>query len=98
MGIGTRNMKKALLRALLEPTADYASWNRRAITLRVWRYWKSKIVAVAGGMGNVLSASRYASGSEWLENVRAYEKEILSRRGKHCLMRRKRLIRPTGRQ
>ena len=34
--IGTRNMKKALLRALLEPT------KRRAITVRVWHCWKSR--------------------------------------------------------
>ncbi|EFP73660.1 L-rhamnose isomerase domain protein [Shigella dysenteriae 1617] len=36
--IGTRNMKKALLRALLEPTAEL----RKLVTLRVWRYWKNR--------------------------------------------------------
>ncbi len=55
-------MKKALLRALLEPTAELRKLDRRAITLRVWRYWKSRNRCRAGGMGNVLSTSRYASG------------------------------------
>ncbi len=40
--IGTRNMKKALLRALLEPTPSCASWRTTAITPPAWRCSKSK--------------------------------------------------------
>lgn len=40
--IGTRNMKKPCYVRYWNLPLNYASWNRRAITLRVWRYWKSR--------------------------------------------------------
>jgi L-rhamnose isomerase len=40
--IGTRNMKKALLRALLEPTAQLRQLEATAITPPAWRCWKSR--------------------------------------------------------
>lgn len=55
--IGTRNMKKALLRALLEPTETLRTLSKTAITPHVWRCWKSKIAAVASRVGALLPAS-----------------------------------------
>jgi L-rhamnose isomerase len=40
--IGTRNMKKALLRALLEPVAALKQLELTATTPPVWRCWKSR--------------------------------------------------------
>ncbi|XPE37726.1 L-rhamnose isomerase [Shigella flexneri] len=59
--IGTRNMEKALLRALLEPVAALNSWRKTATTPRACAAGRAEIPAVAGGVGNVLPTSRYAS-------------------------------------
>lgn len=40
--IGTRNMKKPCYVRYWNLPLSCASWKRRAITLRVWRYWKSR--------------------------------------------------------
>ncbi len=69
-------MKKALLRAFWNLPLSCASWKRRAITLRVCTAGRAEIVAVAGGLGNVLPRHDTPAGSEWLESVRAYEKEF----------------------
>lgn len=79
--IGTRNMQKALLRAMLEPTAnlmqkelegDYTS--RLALTEEyktypfgaVWDYFCEK--------------NGVPVGADWLDEVKAYESEVLSKR------------------
>lgn len=60
--IGTRNMKKALLRALLEPTAELRKLESgRRLHCASGTAGRAEIVAVAGGLGNVLPTSRYAS-------------------------------------
>ena len=79
--IGTRNMQKALLRALLEPTADLMRLEldgdntaRLALTEEyktypfgaVWDYFCEK--------------NGVPVGAAWLDEVRAYEKEVLSKR------------------
>lgn len=79
--IGTRNMKKALLRALLEPTAqlrqlendgDYTARGaaRRAKSLPWQAIWE-------------MYCQRHdtPAGSQWLDSVRAYENAVLSQRG-----------------
>lgn len=80
--IGTRNMQKALLRAMLEPTdalkqaeleGDYTT--RLALTEEyktypfgaVWDYFCQK--------------NNVPVGPDWLTEVRRYEKEVLSKRG-----------------
>ena len=57
--IGTRNRKSPPRAA--EPTLSCASWKRRAITLARLALLEEQIAAVAGGLGNVLLTSRYAS-------------------------------------
>lgn len=79
--IGTRNMQKALLRALLEPTADLMKLEldgdntaRLALTEEyktypfgaVWDYFCEK--------------NGVPVGAAWLDEVRTYEKEVLSKR------------------
>jgi len=79
--IGTRNMQKALLRALLEPTADLMRLEldgdntaRLALTEEyktypfgaVWDYFCEK--------------NGVPVGAAWLDEVRTYEKEVLSKR------------------
>ena len=80
--IGTRNMKKALLRALLEPTAELrkleaaGDYTARLALLEEQKSWPWQAVWE-------MYCQRHdtPAGSEWLESVRAYEKEILSQRG-----------------
>ncbi len=56
-------MKKALLRALLEPTAQLRQLeNDGDYTARLALLEEQKIAAVAGHLGDVLSASRHAGG------------------------------------
>lgn len=79
--IGTRNMQKALLRALLEPTADLAKaelegdyTSRLALTEEyktypfgaVWDYFCEK--------------EGVPVGTEWLDEVKKYEEEVLLKR------------------
>lgn len=60
--IGTRNMKKALLRALLEPTEQLRQLEANGDYTARPPCWKSKIAAVAGRLGDVLPAPRHACG------------------------------------
>ena len=79
--IGTRNMQKALLRAMLEPTADLMQkelegdyTSRLALTEEyktypfgaVWDYFCEK--------------NGVPVGADWLDEVKAYESEVLSKR------------------
>lgn len=79
--IGTRNMQKALLRAMLEPTADLMQkelegdyTSRLALTEEyktypfgaVWDYFCEKNGAPVG--------------ADWLDEVKAYERDVLSKR------------------
>lgn len=79
--IGTRNMQKALLRAMLEPTADLMQkelegdyTSRLALTEEyktypfgaVWDYFCEK--------------NGVPVGADWLDEVKAYEKDVLSKR------------------
>ncbi|MFP1453024.1 L-rhamnose isomerase [Escherichia coli] len=66
---------------MLEPTAELRKLEA-AITLRVWRYWKSRN-RCRGRRSGECYCQRHdtPAGSEWLESVRAYEKAILSQRG-----------------
>ncbi len=61
--IGTRNMKKALLRALLEPVAALKQLEENGdYTARPGAAGRAEIPAVAGGVGDVLPASRCTCG------------------------------------
>ena len=80
--IGTRNMKKALLRALLEPTAELRKLEAAGdYTARLALLEEQKSLPWQAVWEMYCQRHDTPAGSEWLENVRAYEKEILSRRG-----------------
>ncbi|HBM7457170.1 TPA: L-rhamnose isomerase [Escherichia coli] len=80
--IGTRNMKKALLRALLEPTAELRKLEAAGdYTARLALLEEQKSLSWQAVWEMYCQRHDTPAGSEWLENVRAYEKEILSRRG-----------------
>ncbi|MGQ7169809.1 L-rhamnose isomerase, partial [Escherichia sp. R-CC3] len=80
--IGTRNMKKALLRALLEPTAELRKLEAAGdYTARLALLEEQKSLPWQAVWEMYCQRHDTPAGSEWLESVRAYEKEILSQRG-----------------
>ncbi len=80
--IGTRNMKKALLRALLEPTAELRKLEAAGdYTARLALLEEQKSLPWQAVWEMYCQRHDTPAGSEWLENVRTYEKKILSRRG-----------------
>jgi L-rhamnose isomerase len=80
--IGTRNMKKALLRALLEPTATLREAELRAdYTTRLALQEEQKSLPWPA-VWDYYCASRHAPvGSAWLSEVKRYEAEVLGKRG-----------------
>lgn len=80
--IGTRNMKKALLRALLEPTAELRKLEAAGdYTARLALLEEQKSLPWQAVWEMYCQRHDTPAGSEWLESVRTYEKEILSQRG-----------------
>ena len=80
--IGTRNMKKALLRALLEPTAELRKLEAAGdYTARLALLEEQKSLPWQAVWEMYCQRHDTPTGSEWLESVRAYEKAILSQRG-----------------
>ncbi len=75
--IGTRNMKKALLRALLEPTAELRKLEAAGdYTARLALLEEQKSLPWQAVWEMYCQRHDTPAGSEWLESVRAYEKEI----------------------
>lgn len=80
--IGTRNMKKALLRALLEPSAELRKLEAAGdYTARLALLEEQKSLPWQAVWEMYCQRHDTPAGSEWLESVRAYEKAILSQRG-----------------
>lgn len=79
--IGTRNMKKALLRALLEPTDQLRQLEASGdYTARLALLEEQKSLPWQAVWEMYCQRHDTPTGSQWLESVRAYEKEILSKR------------------
>jgi L-rhamnose isomerase len=79
--IGTRNMKRALLRALLEPTATLRRLeNNGDFTGRLALLEEQKSLPWQAVWDMYCQRSGVAVGSAWLDEVRAYEASELSRR------------------
>lgn len=79
--IGTRNMKKALLRALLEPTDQLRQLEASGdYTARLALLEEQKSLPWQAVWEMYCQRHDTPAGSQWLESVRAYEKEILSKR------------------
>ena len=80
--IGTRNMKKALLRALLEPTEALKQLEQEGdYTARLALLEEQKSLPWQAVWEMYCQRNDVPTGSQWLENVRAYEKDVLSTRG-----------------
>jgi L-rhamnose isomerase len=79
--IGTRNMRKALLRALLEPTAAIADAEARGDTTARLAWFEEQKSMPWGAVWDYYCESRGVPvGLGWLERVRAYERDIARRR------------------
>jgi L-rhamnose isomerase len=79
--IGTRNMKKALLRALLEPTqALRDAENNWDFSSRLALMEETKSLPWQAVWDYVCAKSGVAIGADWLSSVKNYEKEVLSAR------------------
>lgn len=81
MGHWYTQYEKALLRALLEPTAELRKLEAAGdYTARLALLEEQKSLPWQAVWEMYCHRHDTPAGSEWLENVRAYEKEILSRR------------------
>jgi L-rhamnose isomerase len=79
--IGTRNMRKALLRSLLEPTAAIADAEARGDTTARLAWFEEQKSMPWGAVWDYYCESRGVPvGLAWLERVRAYERDIARRR------------------
>ena len=80
--IGTRNMKKALLRALLEPVAALKQLEENGdYTARLALLEEQKSLPWQAVWEMYCQRHDAPAGSQWLDNVRAYEEDVLSQRG-----------------
>ena len=79
--IGTRNVRKALLRALLEPTATLMDVEARSDhTSRLAMFEEQKSMPWAAVWDYYCESRGVPIGLGWLERVRAYEREMILRR------------------
>ncbi|WP_233961177.1 L-rhamnose isomerase [Pectobacterium versatile] len=79
--IGTRNMKKALLRALLEPTETLRTLEQNGdYTARLALLEEQKSLPWQAVWEHYCQRHDVIPGSEWLQQVRQYEETILTQR------------------
>ncbi len=79
--IGTRNMQKALLKALLEPTDKLRQLeNTRDFTARLALLEEQKSLPWQAVWDMYCERHNVPVGSRWLDDVREYEKTVLSQR------------------
>ena len=79
--IGTRNVRRAVLRALLEPGSQLAEAEaRRDYTARLALLEEEKCLPWAAVWDQYCLRKGVAPGISWLDAVRRYEREVLSRR------------------
>jgi len=79
--IGTRNLRKALLRALLEPAARLVAAEERIDhTARLAMLEEQKSMPWAAVWDRYCESRGAPTGLGWLDEVRAHERDVLSRR------------------
>lgn len=79
--IGTRNMRKALLRSLLEPISALSDAERRGDTTARLAWFEEQKSMPWGAIWDYYCESRGVPvGLGWLDRVRAYERDIATRR------------------
>ena len=80
--IGMRNMQKALLNALLEPTAMLQKYEAELdYTSRLAMTEEIKTLPMGAVWDYFCMINNVPVGDAWLSEVRAYEKDVLSKRG-----------------
>lgn len=80
--IGTRNVVKALLAALLEPTESLQQLERDGdCTARLALMEEQKTMPLGAVWDRYCQVSDVPVGADWLENVRQYETDVQSLRG-----------------
>ena len=79
--VGTRNMQKALLSALLEPAASFKGLQDQGNFTRLMAEREALKLAPLGDIWAAYCESENVpAGIEWLETVEQYEKEVLMKR------------------
>ena len=78
--IGTRNMLKALLVALLEPPAIRAAESMGDTTTRLVLQEESKGLPYAAVWDHYCELQGVPVGAEWLEPIQQYEREVTGNR------------------
>ncbi|WP_289622722.1 L-rhamnose isomerase [Mannheimia cairinae] len=80
--IGTRNMQKALLKALLEPTEHLKTLEyNRDFTVRLALLEEQKSLPWQAVWAMFCERNGVPAGSQWLDDVKEYERKVLSQRG-----------------
>jgi L-rhamnose isomerase len=80
--IGTRNMLKALLHALLEPTKKLQQAEAEGdLTTRLALLEETKTLPFSGVWDYYCVQQNVPVGAAWLDEVKAYEKTVLAKRG-----------------
>ncbi len=80
--IGTRNMIKALLHALLEPSKTIRQAEAEGdFTTRLALLEETKTLPFSGVWDYYCALQNVPVGAAWLDEVKAYEKTVLSKRG-----------------
>jgi L-rhamnose isomerase len=80
--IGTRAMLKALLEALLEPTSVLRDAERSGdFTSRLALQEEFKMLPVGAVWDHYCATRDVPAGAGWIAEVKAYERDVLSRRG-----------------
>ncbi len=79
--VGTRNMQKALLSALLEPAKRFAAMQNEGNFTRLMAEREAFKIAPFGDIWEAYCESeKVPAGIEWLDTVEKYEKEVLLKR------------------
>jgi L-rhamnose isomerase len=80
--IGARNMRKALLLALLEPAAKQVEAEKQGDgTARMAIFEEQKSMPWSAVWAHYCASQNMPEGIQWLDQVRNYEKDTLSKRG-----------------
>lgn len=79
--IGTRNTLKAMLAALLEPTAELQRLEQEGdLTARLALMEEQKMMPLGAVWNHYCQSAGVPVGAEWLEKVRSYERDVMSAR------------------
>ena len=80
--IGTRNMLKALLAGLLEPTAQLRAFEAdRDFTSRLALQEEAKSLPFGAVWDGYCQAAGVPVGEAWVAKLKGYERDVLAKRG-----------------